>query len=375
MRQFHPFHLSVVFVIGVVSIAQGTSPPAFTVQSAELDRESSAYFRGASHDGHVAFKTFDDRAWVWSTSGSVRAVTGPESFGVLSGIGPNGVVYFTRHDDYARSVRVHPDGRVDYLELAKSDLYFFDTVPGNISSITPSGRVVGVHRAYARYTNLVVTWEADGVTPTVVPITTPNQFDRYEESRSSDTGRGVGRMNPNQHERSVPAMRDQGVLRPLPMAGRNTGGAHGISRDGRFAVGNALTRLDDFTELPDHAAILWTDEDYTVLPIPYWALQSGASVVNSLGQVVGGVGNDERSAVAFWDSQLNVYELESLLVTDRTMGLYYAYMIDDQGRILVEGWEVIEGLYYDKRFFLTPIPEPAMIGVVAMLGLTLRRVR
>jgi hypothetical protein len=362
--------------MGVVSIAQGVSPPGFMVHSVEVDRQSSSYSARASHDGHVVFKTIDDRTWVWSTDGSVRAVAGPESFGVLSGIGPAGVVYFTQHNDFARSVRIHPDGRVEHLELAHSDLYVFDgVVPGNISSITPSGCVVGLHRGYPDFTYLMVTWEADGVTPTVVPITTPNQFDRYEESRSSDTGRGVGHLYPNQDNRSVPAMRDQGVLRPLPMAGRNTGGAHGISRDGRFAVGNALTRLDDFTELPDHAAILWTDQGHTVLPIPDWALQSGASVVNSLGQVVGGVGNDERSAVAFWDSQLNVYELESLLVTDRTMGLYYAYMIDDQGRILVEGWEVIEGLYYDKRFFLTPIPEPAMVGVVALLGILSHRVR
>jgi hypothetical protein len=284
-------------------------------------------------------------------------------------------MYLTQHNDYSRSVRIHPDGRVEQLQLAQSDLYFFETVPGNISSITPGGRVVGLHPAYPDHTNLKVTWEADGVTPTVVPITTPNQFDRYEEHRASDTDRGVGAMYPNFSDPSVPAMRNQGVLRPLPMAGRNTGVANGISSDGRFAVGGAVTRVDDSTYLQDHVAILWTDEGHTVLPMPDWGLVSGATDVNRRGEIVGGVGDEERSSRVFWDAQGNVHELESLLVTDRTMGLVYVSQIDDQGRILVEGWEQIEGRYYNRWFFLTPIPEPAMIGVIVMLGVGLRRVR
>jgi hypothetical protein len=80
-------------------------------------------------------------------------------------------------------------------------------------------------------------------------------------------------------------------------------------------------------------------------------------------------------APTIWDEQGLPHNLRDLIETDKTIHLEHSLWIDERGRIVVQGYEQIDGRWNAKAFFLTPIPEPAMIGVVAMLGGGLRRVR
>ena len=158
------------------------------------------------------------------------------------------------------------------------------------------------------------------------------------------------------------------VVQDLGTLGGNYSFAYDISASGQV-VGRA------YIANGDSHAFLWEDgamDDLGTLGSSY----SEARGINALGQVVGRSGTVDGEGHAFlWENGV-MYDLNDLVPNGSEWVLQYAFDTNDRGQIVGYGWR---SGFYDGQchaVLLTPIPEPAGLGVVGVaLLVAMRRLR
>jgi hypothetical protein len=260
------------------------------------------------------------------------------------------------------------------LLSAETPLALEYTIRPAIESIAPDGRVIRHASSIYADKTLQISWLADSVDPGIRLIDIPIEHGQYYESHTSENDTGAGEFQtPTQPW--LPAVRNQDVISLLDRGPFPLGHASGISADGRWIAGTLLSQILTGYE---SVAVRWDREVLTILPPLAGYDEAAASSVNSDGLAIGTSRQNVApydAAPTLWDVSGTPHNLLDLLETDKIAYPVYPVAMDQQGRIVAQGYEQIDGLWYDKAFFLTPIPEPAMIGVVVMLGVGLRRVR
>jgi hypothetical protein len=368
------FARAVGFGIAVALSMPALGLPRYSVETIEAQRNSETEAIDGTQDGRVLFRSGDDE-WVWNPGGTVRPILVPQLGMNPARLAPDGSAYVVWSTPELKLGRIRPDGTFEALRQARTPLYALDDIPFAVPSIAPDGRALShVQSIDARY-NLQVSWQADSVEPDLRLIRTPDAGGRMIEWDTNGLDMGVGEYESQVLDAYVPGLRMGDTIRLLDRADYSRGYAGGISESGRWIAGTLLRETSDGYKL---AAVRWDHEELTFLsPLPGYQ-DSGTASINNHGIAVG---RSHQRIEPFglgptiWDEQGLAHNLRDLIETDKIVHLENPLWIDARGRIVVQGYEQINGRWSAKAFFLTPIPEPATIGVVAMLGLTLRRVR
>jgi uncharacterized membrane protein len=134
-----------------------------------------------------------------------------------------------------------------------------------------------------------------------------------------------------------------------------------IAADGSEATG--INDLAQVVGTEDGAGFLWDDGEITYLtglPFP--------RAINNAGQVVGRGGGGGVDIARIWEDGVAT-DLIDLIPPDSGWNeLEWAMDINDAGQIV--GWGLLDD--GDRRgFMLTPIPEPATLGLLVMGTLSL----
>jgi probable HAF family extracellular repeat protein len=106
------------------------------------------------------------------------------------------------------------------------------------------------------------------------------------------------------------------------------------------------------------------------LGVPSWATDTRGLAINSRGDVVGEAKTLDRFGAFLWTAEEGMLDLQTLVDFDPAWTFVRATGINDAGQIVGFGYYDPDLVYIGNRraFLLTPIPEPASIAAITLLG-------